>query len=69
MNDSTPDPTTDSAIDSVSSVPVTPVRPDSVRRQNGIAMLGTVALAVVLAFGGGLAVGRATAPGGSAPHR
>lgn len=66
MNDSTSDPSSDSGTDPASSVPVTPVRPDTVRRQNGIAMLGTVALAVALAFGGGLAVGRATAPGGSA---
>ncbi|MCJ7709389.1 MAG: DsbA family protein [Chloroflexi bacterium] len=36
--------------------------PDARRRQNRIAVYGTVALAVVLAFGGGLAIGRATAP-------
>lgn len=40
--------------------------PDARRRQNRIALGGTVALAVVLAFGGGLAVGRATAPTGPA---
>ncbi len=66
MNDSAPDPTTDSGIDPVASVPVAPVRPDSVRRQDHVALLGTVALAVVLAFGGGLVVGRATAPAGPA---
>ncbi|MDP2350256.1 MAG: thioredoxin domain-containing protein, partial [Chloroflexota bacterium] len=68
MNDSIPDPTAESVADPVPPVPVAPMRPDTVRRQNGLAMLGTVALAVVLAFGGGLVVGRATAPGGaSAP--
>jgi protein-disulfide isomerase len=40
--------------------------PGARRRQNRIALVGTVALAVVLAFGGGLAIGRATAPAGSA---
>lgn len=43
-----------------------PDGPDTRRRQNRIALVGTVALAVVLAFGGGLAVGRATAPTGPA---
>jgi protein-disulfide isomerase len=37
----------------------------AVRTQNRIAIIGTVALVVALAFGGGFATGRATAPGGS----
>ena len=41
---------------------VNPDRPASRRRQNRAALFGTVAMLVVLAFGGGLAVGRATAP-------
>ena len=37
---------------------------ETVHRQNRVALVGTVALLVALAFGGGLAVGRATAPSG-----
>ena len=43
----------------------TPNRPAGARRQNRAALFGTVAMLVVLAFGGGLAVGRATAPAGA----
>ncbi len=39
-------------------------RSETVRRQNGIALFATVVMLVVLAFGGGLAIGRATAPSG-----
>ena len=67
-------------VDPVPVAPVTPAAPVSVsggapdghdnpdarRRQNRIAVYGSVALAVVLAFGGGLAIGRATAPAGPA---
>lgn len=42
-----------------------PTAPSSVRTQNRIAVIGTVALVVALAFGGGFATGRATAPGGA----
>ena len=38
---------------------------DPVRRQNRIAGLGAVLLVVVLAFGSGIAIGRATAPSGT----
>jgi protein-disulfide isomerase len=38
-------------------------RASTIRRQNRVAALGGVALLVVLAFGAGLAIGRATAPG------
>jgi protein-disulfide isomerase len=41
-------------------------RPATVRRQNRVALFATVAMLVVLAFGGGMAVGRATAPGAAA---
>ncbi len=65
-------------VDPVPVAPVTPASPvsasggapdahdspDTRRRQNRIAAYGSVALAVVLAFGGGLAIGRATAPAG-----
>jgi protein-disulfide isomerase len=40
--------------------------PAGVRRQNRLAALGLGTLAVVLAFGAGIAVGRATVPGGDA---
>jgi protein-disulfide isomerase len=50
-------------------VPVEPVPaaapPDRVQTQNRLAIVGTVALVVLLAFGGGFAVGRATAPADS----
>jgi protein-disulfide isomerase len=39
--------------------------PDPVRTQNRVALLGTVALVVALAFGGGFVTGRATSPGAS----
>lgn len=42
------------------------IRPvDPLRSQNRVALIGTVALVVALAFGGGFAVGRGTAPGGT----
>lgn len=39
-------------------------RDETTRRQNRVAAIGLVALAVALAFGAGIAVGRATAPSG-----
>ncbi len=39
--------------------------PTAVRTQNRVAVIGTVALVVALAFGGGFVTGRATAPGGT----
>jgi protein-disulfide isomerase len=38
--------------------------PGAVRRQNRLAAVGLVAVAIVLAFGAGIAIGRATAPTG-----
>lgn len=40
---------------------------DTIRRQNRAAAFGLIALFVALAFGGGIAVGRATAPNAGAP--
>jgi protein-disulfide isomerase len=46
--------------------PATPeARGESVRRQNRLALLGTVALIIVLAVAGGIAIGRSTGAGGS----
>jgi protein-disulfide isomerase len=74
-----PDPEP-SVVEPAPPVPVAPVEPvapttaeiqaattprDPVRTQNRLAILGTVALVVALAFGGGFAVGRATAPAGT----
>ena len=42
-----------------------PGRQAATRRQNGLALAGTIVLLVALAFGGGFAVGRATGPTGS----
>ncbi len=63
----------------VPPVPVTPLdpwaapsasaagrAPDPVRTQNRVALIGTIALVVALAFGAGFALGRGSAPGGVA---
>lgn len=47
------------------AAPPSGARPDAVRGQNRIAVIGTILLLVALAFAGGFAIGRGTAPAGS----
>jgi protein-disulfide isomerase len=69
-----PEPAATVVVAPVSSFPPMPAHDDtgvntdraaSTRRQNRAALFGTIAMLVVLAFGGGLVVGRATAPAGT----
>jgi protein-disulfide isomerase len=56
------DPVNDLDLSGASASPTPDPAPDPVRTQNRVALFGTVALVVALAFGGGVAVGRGTAP-------